>query len=344
MRDSRTQTPAPPDPNNPATLATLNRVRPAQLAVVDDELRQTATQAEAYAANALAKNTRRAYTADWTHYTAWCAEHSLEALPATPETVAMYLTHLAHEGYAAATLARRLVAIRKAHELKGHESPTRSAKVRTVHSGIRRTIGTAQEGKAPAVTEDVREMLRKTPRTLLGTRDRALILLGFATACRRGDLVTLDVEDLEFVRSGVRVRLRGGKTDQERRGRTIGVPNGRHPDTCPVRAVRTWLTAAAVISGPVFRAVNKGGRVGAERLSDKAVVRAVKAAAKRAGLDPSRYGGHSLRAGLATSAAAAGVSERSIMAQTGHRSTEMVRRYIRDGEVFRDNAAGQVGL
>ena len=245
------------------------------------------------------------------------------------------------------TLQRRLAALSQAHQAAGqtaHEVPTKHATVRAVMSGIRRTKGTAQRGKAAAVTAVVRAMVEGAPDRLLGLRDRALLLLGFSGAFRRSELVALDVEDLEFTGDGLVVTQRRGKTDQEGEGRKIGIPFGGRPDTCPVRAVREWLDAAAVVFGPVFRSVNRHSQVQPGRLSDKAVAIVVKRHAPSAGLDPARYAGHSLRAGLATAAAAAGASERSIMNQTGHRSVPMVRKYIRDGQLFRENAAATVGL
>jgi len=215
---------------------------------------------------------------------------------------------------------------------------------RGVWAGIRRAKGTAQAGKAPALTADVRAMVATLPDTLLGVRDRALLLLGFAGAFRRSELVGLDVADLEAGRAGLVVALRRSKTDQEGAGRKLGVPYGAHPATCPVRAVQEWLDATGLTAGPLFRSVNRHEQLQPGRLSDKAVALVVKRTAAAAGLDPARYAGHSLRAGLATAAAMAGASERSIMAQTGHRSERMVRKYIRDGQLFRDNAAATVGL
>jgi integrase len=167
----------------------------------------------------------------------------------------------------------------------------------------------------------------------------------FAGAFRRSELVALDVVDLEFSSAGLAVTLRKSKTDQEGRSRRIGIPYGSSEKTCPVRSVQAWLETARIVDGPVFRALDKFQRVQAKRLSDKAVVRIVKRRAAAVGLDPARYAGHSLRAGLATSAAAGGASERAIMNQTGHRSTTMVRRYIREANLFsEDNAASLAGL
>ena len=217
--------------------------------------------------------------------------------------------------------------------------------MRLVFQGIRREKGSAQEGKAPAVTADVRAMVAMlSPTSLLGRRDRALLLVGFAGAFRRSELVALDMADVAFTGDGLVITIGRSKTDQEGAGRKVGLPYGSHPATCPVRALRTWLDATRIAEGPVFRYVDRHGNVARGRLSDKAVALVVKRCALAAGLDPRQYAGHSLRAGLATAAAQADVSERAIMAQTGHKSLPMVRKYIRDGSLFRNNAAAAVGL
>ncbi len=205
-------------------------------------------------------------------------------------------------------------------------------------------MGTAPAQKAAALTDDIRAMVDATDAGLIGVRDRALILLGFAGAFRRSELVGLDVEDCAFGKDGLTVTLRRSKTDQEGAGRKIGIPYGSNPETCPVRTVQTWIETAAVRSGPLFRSINRHGQVQPGRLSGIDVARVVKKLAERAGLDAAKYAGHTLRAGHATSAAIAGASERSIMNQTGHRSVQMVRRYIRDGSLFRENSAGKLGL
>jgi integrase len=236
------------------------------------------------------------------------------------------------------------VVISRAHKAADLPSPTTSSLVRRTHAGIRRSIGTAQLGKAPALVDDLKLMLSKLPDTRVGLRDRALLLLGFAGAFRRSELVGLDVADLEFARARLIVTLRKSKTDQEGRSRRLGIPFGSSEQTCPVRSLQAWLEAARITEGPVFRSLDLFQRVQQARLSDKAVALIVKRRAKAVGLDPARYAGHSLRAGLATSAAAAGASERVIMSQTGHRSADTVRRYIREGSLFQSNPAGMVGL
>ena len=302
-----------------------------------------ADRARDYVAHAKASNTLRAYRADWRDFEGWCSDHGVQSLPAEPETVALYLSDLAGRAKTA-TLQRRLSAISQAHQASGHESPTKSSKVRAVWAGIRRVLGTAQQGKAAATTGELRAMVGTLPASLLGKRDRALLLLGFAGAFRRSELVGLDVCDVQFNRDGAVITLRRSKTDQEGQGMKKGIPYGSKADTCPVRALRNWLQAAAISDGPLFRSVNRHGQVQTGRLSDKAVALVVKRAAKAASLDAATFAGHSLRAGLATAAAAAGVSERAIMAQTGHKSVNMVRRYIREGSLFRENAAAGIGL
>jgi integrase len=215
---------------------------------------------------------------------------------------------LADAGLKAATIARRLVVISQAHRAADLPSPTTSSLVRRTHAGIRRAIGTAQVAKAPAVVSDLKRMLAKLPGTRVGLRDRALLLLGFAGAFRRSELVGLDVSDLELSSAGLAITLRKSKTDQEGGSRRLGIPYGSLAATCPVRSLQAWLETARISDGPVFRALDKFQRVQPGRLSGKAVARIVKRRAAAVGLDPSRYAGHSLRAGLATSAAAGGAS------------------------------------
>jgi len=242
------------------------------------------------------------------------------------------------------SIQRRLNAITEAHKAVGFDSPTAAGMVRNTLKGIRRTLGTAVVQKTAAVTHDIRAMVAATDDGLIGARDRALILLGFAGAFRRSELVGLDVEDCAFGKDGLTVTLRRSKTDQEGQGRKIGIPYGSNPETCPIRVLLGWIELAGITTGRVFRPLTRHGLVRAGRLSGIDVSRVVKKLAERAGLDAANYAGHSLRAGHATSAAIAGASERSIMNQTGHRSVQMVTRYIRDGSLFRENSAGKLGL
>lgn len=290
-----------------------------------------------------ADSTLRGYKSDWRHFCRWCEGHGLCPLPASPESVALYIAECARR-LKAGSIQRRLNAIAEAHKAVGLDSPTAAGIVKNTLKGIKRKLGTAAVQKSPALTDDIRTMVSVADSGLIGLRDRALILLGFAGAFRRSEVVGLDMGDLDLGRDGLTVTLRRSKTDQDGAGRKIGIPYGSNPDTCPVRVLQSWLEAARVANGPVFRSINRHGQVRQTRLAPADVARIVKKLAVRAGLDASKYAGHSLRAGHATAAAVAGASERSIMRQTGHRSVQMVRRYIRDGSLFRENSAGKLGL
>lgn len=305
---------------------------------------EAAKAARAFASESKAEATRRAYRSDWQAFAAWCDENGLPSLPASPAAVATYASHLANEGRKVSTIGRALVAISQAHKMAGETSPTSAAIVHETMKGIRRAKGSAPTAKAPVLVEQLRAMMTHLPPGLAGRRDRALLALGFAGAFRRSELVALDVSDLAFTGDGLEVTIRRSKTDQEGRGEKIGIPYGGNPATCPVRAVRSWLDGSGIVEGPVFRSVDRWGNLSPARLTDRAVALVVKRYAEAVGLDPALFGGHSLRAGLATQAAKAGKAERVIMRQTRHRSVAMVRRYIRDADLFSDNAAAGIGL
>ena len=298
-----------------------------------------------FLAAAKAESTRRAYRADWNHFEAWSRQHSLAALPATPETVALYITDLA-ASHKPSTLRRRLTVISRAHQAAGRPSPAsmQQALVSETLKGIRRTLGTAQAGKRPLYTEQVRAMIRALPENLQGLRDRALLLIGFAGGFRRSELAGLAVEDIAVEKDGLVITLHRSKTDQEGQGRKVALPYGSNPETCPVRCYRDWLQAAGLEQGAVFREIDRHGRLEAKTLHKDSVGLIVKRAAARIGLDVAEYAGHSLRAGLATQAYLNGANELAIMQQTGHRSLATVRKYIREGSLFRDNPAGKLGL
>ena len=266
-------------------------------------------------------------------------------LPAAPETVALYLTDRAAT-LRTSSLARRLTTINRAHQAAGQPSPAtmQNAVVSEVWKGIKRTRGTVQHGKKPLLTTEIRRIIAGLPKDLRGVRDRALLLIGFAGGFRRSELAALRFADLETTPDGLIVRLGRSKTDQEGRGRAVALPYGSDPATCPVRTVRTWLEQAGITTGPLFRAIDRLGSVSERPLHADSVAYLIKRAAGRAGLETIEYAGHSLRAGLATQAAMNGASEMAIMRQTGHRSVTTVRKYIREGTLFRDNAAAKLGL
>lgn len=301
-------------------------------------------RAEELAEASQAPGTVRAYESDWRQFVAWCGAAGFSPLPAAPEVVCLYLTDVAGL-LATGTISRRLTVIRRRHADAGHDNPTAAVLVQRVWEGIRRTQGTAQNGKAPAITDVLRAMVATLDlERLIGLRDRALLVLGFAGALRRSELVALDIGDVREDGKGLVVHLDRSKTDQRGAGHDVGLPYGSDPLTCPVRAHRDWTAASGLEVGPLFWPINRHGHLGSRRLSDRAVALVVKRTAKAAGYDPVDYAAHSLRAGLATAAAEADVLERDIMRHGRWRSTAVMRRYIRGAQLFKDNAAAAVGL
>lgn len=286
-------------------------------------------------AASLSEGTKKGYQQDIAHFEAWGG-----SIPASAETIAAYLADLA-TSCKTATIVRRVTALSKAHDAMGAANPTKPELVRATLRGIKRTLGTASKEAKPILREDLFQMLDCMSDSTKDMRDKALMLLGFAGAFRRSELVGLDISDIEHVRQGIVVTLRRSKTDQNGAGRKIGIPFGRSK-WCPVKQLADWLDHAKIDTGPLFRGVNRHGHVAEQRLSGEAVCVIVKLRVEAAGFDPVGYSGHSLRAGLATSAAMAGASAWKIRQQTGHASDTMLNRYIRDGDMFTNNAAGLV--
>jgi integrase len=287
----------------------------------------------AYVEAGIAEATRRAYKSDLEHFRTWGGD-----IPTTDVQLATYLADYA-TSLKPATLTRRLAAISVAHAAQRLPNPVSSPLIRAAMRGIRRERGTAQSQAAPLLRDDLFSVLEATGDGIKDLRDRALLLLGFASALRRSELVALDCGDIERVRQGLIVRVRKSKTDQDAVGRKIGVPLGRSK-WCPVLALERWLEAVKIVDGAIFRRVDRHGHVSTERLSAEGVCLVLRQRVARAGYDPERFSGHSLRAGLATSAAQAGVSPWRIRQTTGHASDAMLARYVRDGELFTGNAAG----
>lgn len=307
-------------------------------------LSRTRARRDTYRENARSANTRKAYASDWSHFSAWCAEHQVVQLPASDETVSLYLADLAEAGFKAATIERRVASISIAHKTAGVPSPCNSAGVRFTIAGIKRVHGAAQIGKAPTLLEDLKAMLRKIRgNNPLEVRDRALLLVGFSAALRRSELVAIDWEHLEPTREGFILTLPRSKADQMGEGARLGLARGKHAETCPVRALEAWRQACEnPRSGPVFRSVTRWGRIDG-RLSDRAVALVIQSRAAAAGLDAERFGGHSLRAGFATQAIRSGVSELRAMRQTRHKSSSTFRKYVREAELF-DGELRKIGL
>lgn len=285
--------------------------------------------------SSLSAGTQRGYAADLAHFRA-----SGRNIPCPPYVLAEYLADLA-ETHAVATIQRRLAAIAKAHRALGHDDPCRAEIVKSTMSGIRRTKGTAQREARALQRDDLFSVLERMGDRTIDLRDRALLLIGFAGAFRRSELVGFDCSDVEHGGRGIVLHLRRSKTDQTGQGRKIAIPHGR-TRWCPVRHLADWLAHAEIEEGPLFRSIDRHGNIAPDRLSGEAVSTIVKKRVEAAGFDPVTFSGHSLRAGLATSAAMAGASSWKIRQQTGHKSDAMLARYIRDGDMFTGNAAGAV--
>jgi integrase len=306
------------------------------------------TRVSRYAHNAKAENTRKAYRVDWDDFLLWCEIHDRQPMPAIPETVVEYLEGLADAGARVATIKRRLSSISVAHQMRGYEhaNPTRSGLVTTSMQGIRRTLGTAQTQKAPLVTAELTRLVaacgQQSP--LMASRNQALLLIGCSGGFRRSELVALDVADIVETADGVELTLCRSKTDQEGAGAVVAVPYGSHPHTCPVRSLRAWLALSGISDGPLWREIDRHGNLGGGRLHADSVARIIKRTCALAGLDPARYSGHSLRSGMATSAAAGGAPERAIMRQGRWTSRAMVDRYVRHGTIWQECAAAYMGL
>jgi len=320
---------------------------PESLTVPQSEpLARYATQARQYAAQAKSQRTLAAYQSDWEDFEAFCRRTGQGSLPAAPETVALYLTHLVDDRKRkTSTLARRLAAISQVHQAAGYPTPTAESVVRSVLAGIRRVHSSEQTAKTALSPELLRKLVAGLPDSLRGRRDRALLLVGFAGALRRSELVALAVRDFAFEAEGMVLTIRRSKTDPEAAGQLVGIPYGKQPETCPVRALQAWLAAARITEGAVFRPIERWSNIVQPRaLEDRRVATLLKELVERAGLDPKTFAGHSLRSGLATAAAAGGASERAIMDQTRHKSVKQLRRYIQRGSLFRGNAVAYTGV
>lgn len=302
----------------------------------------TATELEPvlqpYIEAALADRTRQEYRADLRRFLRWGG-----TLPAPPEILAAYLVAHATD-HAMATLQRWLVSLGRAHTTQGWPDPTKSDLVKTTFKGIRRRHGRPQRQVAPLVRDELVALLSTLDEGLHGQRNRALLLLGFAGALRRSELVGLQLGDLQFSPAGLTIQLRRSKTDQEHQGRPIGIPFARDPRYCPVQAVQAWqecllqqVIPTPTAAAPLFRAINRHGQIAEAALTGRAVALIIQACCRKAGLDPTRYAGHSLRAGFCTAAALAGKPNWQIRKQSGHKTDVMLNRYIRDGRLFADN-------
>ncbi len=291
-------------------------------------------------------NTVRAYKSDFKDFGLFCVKNGFKNLPSDPKIVSLYLTYLSSNEVKISTIKRRLVSIGVIHKIKGHYLDTKHPVIIENLMGIKRRKGINQKGKKPLLISNLKEIIDvinkgKEP-DLKKLRNKALLLIGFAGGFRRNELVSLNVEDLEFVFEGLKITLKKSKTDQFGEGFTKGIPHFENSSYCPVKNIRYWLNVSKIKKGPVFIRFSKGTKITNKRLSDQSVALIIKNYLIKGGIDSKEYSGHSLRSGFATSAAEAGAEERSIMAITGHKSSEMVRRYIKDANLFKNNALNKI--
>ena len=296
-----------------------------------------------------ANNTVRAYKSDFRDFGLFCAQNGFKSLPSEPKIISLYLTHLSTREVKMSTLKRRLVSIGVVHKLKGHYLDTKHPIIIENIMGIKRRKGSIQKGKKPLLINNLKEIINvideyNKSKDLIRLRDRTIILIGFSGAFRRNEIVSIDYYDLEFVNEGLKINLKKSKTDQFGEGMIKAIPYFDNTQYCPVISLKNWIKISNILSGPLFRRFSKGSKLSVNRLTDQTVALLIKKYLKLANIDSKNYSGHSLRSGFATSAAEAGAEERSIMAMTGHKSTEMVRRYIKEANLFKNNALNKIKI
>jgi len=295
-----------------------------------------------------ANNTVRAYNSDFINFGLFCAQNGFKSLPTEPKIVSLYLTYLSTKGSKISTLKRRLVSIGIMHKLKGHYLDMKHPSIIENIMGIKRRKGSSQKAKKPILISILKKIINvideENKEEIKKFRDRSIILIGFSGGFRRNEIVTLDHDDLDFVPEGIKINLRKSKTDQFGEGFTKALPYFDNSKYCPVVSLKKWMEISKINSGALFRRFTKGSKLSDNRLTDQTVALLIKEYLKLAGIDSRNYSGHSLRSGFATSAAESGAEERSIMAMTGHKSTEMVRRYIKEANLFKNNALNKIKI
>ncbi|MDA7488580.1 site-specific integrase [Candidatus Pelagibacter ubique] len=293
-----------------------------------------------------ANNTVRAYKSDFNDFGVFCAQNGFKSLPSEPKIVSLYLTHLSTKDAKISTLKRRLVSIGVIHKLKGHYLDTKHPSIIENIMGIKRRKGSFQKSKKPILINSLKKIInvidQQNKEEIKKLRDRSIILIGFSGGFRRNEIVSLDYDDLDFVPEGLKISIRRSKTDQFGEGFTKALPYFDSSQYCPVISLKKLLDLSKINSGPVFRRFIKGSKLSENRLTDQTVALLIKEYLNLAGIDNKNFSGHSLRSGFATSAAESGAEERSIMAMTGHKSTEMVRRYIKEANLFKNNALSKI--
>ena len=298
--------------------------------------------------NSKANNTVRAYKSDFRDFGLFCAKNGLKSLPSEPKIISLYLTYLSTKEIKMSTLRRRLVSIGVIHKLKGYYLDTKHPSIIENLMGIKRRKGTYQRGKKPLLINNLKNIINVLDQLIDADinkiRDRTIILIGFSGGFRRNEIVSLDYEDLDFVKEGLKISLKRSKTDQFGEGLVKALPYFNNSNYCPVTSLNKWIKISNINSGPLFRSFRKGSKLSEKRLTDQTIALIIKKYLNLAGIDSKNYSGHSLRSGFATSAAESGAEERSIMSMTGHKSTEMVRRYIKEANLFKNNALNKIKI
>jgi len=298
--------------------------------------------------NSKANNTVRAYKSDFNDFGIFCAQNGFKSLPSDPKIVSLYLTYLSTKNAKMSTLKRRLVSIGVIHKLKGLYLDTKHPAIIENIMGIKRRKGSIQKAKKPILINNLKKIInvidQEKKEEIKKLRDRSIILIGFSGGFRRNEIVSIDYDDLDFVPEGLKIRIRRSKTDQFGEGFTKALPYFDNSQYCPVVSLKKLLDLSKINTGPVFRRFIKGSKLSENRLTDQTVALLIKKYINLAGIDNKNYSGHSLRSGFATSAAESGAEERSIMAMTGHKSTEMVRRYIKEANLFKNNALNKLKI
>ena len=297
--------------------------------------------------NSKANNTLRAYKSDFKDFSIFCVKHGVQSMPTEPKIVSIYLTHLSKTSKIS-TLRRRLVSISMVHKLKGHYLDTKHPVIIENLMGIKRLKGSIQRGKKPILINHLKSIINVINQEKIDNitklRDKTLILIGFGGGFRRTELISIDFEDLEFVKEGLKIIVKKSKTDQYGEGMLKGLPYFSNEIYCPVINLKRWLEISKIKGGPIFRRFAKGASITNNRLTDQSVALLIKRYLNLAGIDNKNFAGHSLRSGFATVAAEMGADERSIMAMTGHKSTQMVRRYIKEANIFKNNALNKIKI
>ena len=324
------------------------RIKPKVKAEVLNDIKVLQEETLLNLKNSKANNTIRAYKSDFKDFSLFCSKNGFRSLPSDHKIVSLYLTKLSTKDVKVSTLKRRLVSIGVIHKIKGHYLDTKHPLIIENLMGIKRRKGSVQKGKKPILINDLKAIFKsineQKNKEIKKLRDKSIIIVGFTGGFRRNELISINFEDLDFVTEGVKITIRRSKTDQFGKGDTKAIPYFDNPEFCPVTILKKWIEISKITNGPIFRRFKKGLKLSEQRLTDQSVALLIKSNLANAGIESKNYSGHSLRSGFATVAAESGADERSIMAMTGHKTTQMVRRYIKEANLFKNNALNKIEI